>query len=184
MGGKHLEMIRGNSMDNWHNKPTVKKGDIGESIVDKHLLSKGFIPYHPGSPGSHPFDRLVASRDKKTIFIADTKSKPARRYYPDTGIDVRHYNQYKYIQDKYGIDVYIYFVDEDSGTIYGNYLNTLDKPYGIKHGNKSIYYPLVDRGIRYFPLTAMEQIGNIPKNELKKLREYSTRNPAYIEEDW
>ena len=170
-------------MSDWGSKVTVQKGDIGEAVVDNYLISKGFIPYHPNADGAHPFDRLVASRDKRTIFIADTKSKPARKYYPDTGIDVRHYEQYKFIQDKYHINVFIFFVDEDSGTIYGNVLSKLDEPK-TEFNPKTVGwvgYPLVQGGIRYFPLSAMEQIGKIPEDELLKLRKLSTRNMAYTE---
>ena len=171
-------------MSDWSGKVTVQKGDIGEAVVDSYLISKGFIPYRPVAGGAHPFDRLVASRDKRTIFIADTKSKPARTYYPDTGIDVRHYEQYKYIQDKYSIDVFIFFVDEDSGTIYGNMLTKLDEPkreFNFKTG-KVVSYPLIQGGIRYFPLSTMEQIGRIPEDELRQLRKLSTRNKAYTEQ--
>lgn len=168
-------------MSDWNSKVTVQKGNVGESVVDNYLISQGFIPYRPGSGGAHPFDRLVASRDKKTIYIADTKSKPARKYYPDTGIDVRHYQEYKYVQDKYSIDVFLFFVDEDRGTIYGNTLSELDKPRHEYNWNKGciINYPLVQGGIRYFPLSAMNQIGKIPDNEINALRNLSTRNQSY-----
>jgi hypothetical protein len=169
--------------NNWNEKTEVKKGNVGESVVDTYLIKQGLIPYAPNANGAHPFDRLVASKDKKTIFIAESKAKPARVIYPDQGINVRNYEDYKRIQEKHGIDVFLFFVDEDRGTVYGNLLSVLDKPrliHNIRVG-ASINYPLVEGGIRYFPLEAMEQIGPIPEEELALLRKYSTRNPQYTE---
>lgn len=163
----------------WHNMTTVKKGDIGEKIVSDWLISHGYIPYTPQAAGAHPFDKLCASRDKKTIFVAEVKSKPARTYYPDTGIDVRHYDDYKYIQSKYNIDVFLFFVDEDKRQIYGGKLSRLETQTEIIHNGKKISYPLEHRGIIYFPLSAMQIIGELTDNQAASLNQHSTRNEAY-----
>lgn len=163
----------------WQELVTVKKGNIGEAIVNSYLERMGFIPYSPDSEGAHPFDRLCASRDKKTIFIADSKAKPARTYYPDTGIDTRHYRDYMAIQRRHNLHVFIFFVDEDAGKVYGNFLHELDKHREIVHNGRTLNYPLVSKGIRYFPLVAMREIGEIPQKEVVKLRQLSTRNGAY-----
>jgi len=164
---------------NWNDKPQVKKGNIGEDIVKQYLINNGYIPYKPDAPGAHPFDHLCASRDKRNIFIADTKSKPARIYYPDTGINLKNYKEYKYIQEKHNLNVFIFFVDEDSANIYGNFLKVLDKEISIDHNGVRLDYPRIEKNIIYFPLISMKQIGKIPEKDLSMLRAYSTRNDAY-----
>ena len=153
--------------------------DINDSYTDKYLIKNGYIPYLPNAAGAHPFDRLVASRDKRKIFIADTKTKSRRKYYPDTGINIRHYNEYKYIQDTYGIDVFIFFVDEEQGIVYGNLLKNLDKSREIHHNGKKIMYPLEQGGIRYFSLENMITIADIPDIISKQLKQYTSKKDAY-----
>lgn len=124
----------------WQERKSVIKGNIGEGIVDDYLISKGIIPYAPKSEGAHPFDRLCATRDKRRIFIAETKSKASRNKYPDTGFPVRNYHDYMHVQETYGIDIWCFWVDEGHRMIYGNKLNQLiqprilewDQPIGVK----------------------------------------------------
>lgn len=168
-----------NTVMNWQDSPRVKKGNIGERLVKEYLINKGYIPYIPDAPGAHPFDLLVASADKRNIFIADSKAKPARKYYPDTGIDLRHYKEYTTIEDKHNLNVFLFFVDEDAGNVYGNFLKRLSEPREIIHIGIPYQYPLIHKGIIYFPLVSMIQIADIPKIDVDTLREYSTRNKAY-----
>lgn len=175
-------MIQKNSKD-WHSKTTVKKGDLGEFLVDKFLMSKGMIPYHPNINIAHPFDRLVASKNKKIICIVDIKTKARRNYYPDTGIDKKHYDEYTFLMKKYNIPVFLFFVDEMEGCIYGNYLHILSQPTDIKYKNKLLKYPLEQNGIIYFPLCLMRNIAKLDENEIQKLRQLSTRNYLYLKED-
>jgi hypothetical protein len=163
----------------WQSLTTVKKGNIGEKLVDQWLTSKGYIPYSPIATGAHPFDRLVASRDKKTIFIADSKTKAKRKYYPDTGIDIRHYKEYMHIQQKHNIHVFIFFVDEESMLIYGNFLARLDKSIAVYHKNKKINYPLLQHGIIYFPMVSMIEVCPIPKETAELMCYYTTKNDRY-----
>lgn len=169
---------------NWQDLQTVRKGNIGEKVVKDYLMDKGYIPYIPDAPGSHPFDLLVASPNKRQIFIADSKAKPARIYYPDTGIDLRHYNQYSYIEQKHNMNVFVFFVDEDNGKVYGNFLKKLTEPVEIEHNGKVLSYPKTEtdsRGITtiYFPLEKMLPVGDIPEDDISRLRELSQRNHSY-----
>ena len=160
--------------------PQAKKGALGESIVDVLIRSRGnWIPYKPTTDRVHPFDRLVAGGDKSTIFIADVKAKPRRKYYPDTGIDVSAYNTYQAISRKHRLNVFLFFVDEDEGEIYGEFINKLDHPRIIHHGKKTIQYPLVQNGIRYWPRASMRSFGALTKEQIKDLKELSTRNSVY-----
>lgn len=164
---------------NWQSFTTVKKGDVGEGLVNDWLISKGFIPYSPDAGGAHPFDRLVASRDKKTIFIADVKTKAKRKYYPDTGIDIKHYQEYKFIQKKYAIDVFIFFVDEEASKIYGNFIRTLDRPLNIIHNGKELNYPMEQNGIHYFSIENMKSIVDIPQAQAEQLKIFTTKKETY-----
>lgn len=158
-------------VNSWGDRPQVKKGDFAEDIVTKYLENKGFIVYEPVSNGAHGFDKL-AVRNKKQFVIAECKAKAKRKYYDDTGIDIRHYKEYKYAQEKHKIPVFIFFIDEHLGEIYGNFLKELEKPY------KS--YPLKQHGIIYFPMDSMRRdISNLTDGEVSFLKKHSTRNYSY-----
>lgn len=160
-------------------KKTTQKGAIGERIARQHLESKGLVVYEPVTDCAHPFDKLCATRNKRSLMIAEIKTKPSRRFYPDTGIDRRHYDDYMRIQAKYGIDVHLYFVDEDAKKIYGNKLTALIAPRQIFHNGKEIIYPLESKNIIYFPLEAMLHIADITESEAGDIAALSTRNLAY-----
>lgn len=165
---------------NWQNKKEVKKGNLGERIVERHLLQHGFVPYRATTDNAaHPFDRLVASRDKKSISIAEIKTKAHRTYYPDTGINIEHYNDYTAISIKHNMAVFIFFVDEHKKEIYGNFLSELDKPCTVTHNNKILQYPLNHGNIRYFPLCKMQKISELTEIEAKVLSKLSARNYDY-----
>lgn len=161
-------------------KPETRKGALGEAIVHRHLESRGLIVYQPQTDGAHPFDNLCASRDKKTIVIAEVKTKPRRLYYPDTGIDIRHYNDYMHIQTKYGIPVFLYFVDAESEKrIYGNKLIVLIASRQVEHNGKLLTYPIKSKGIIYFPLDAMLHVADLDAGDTQEIAALTTRNEHY-----
>jgi hypothetical protein len=168
--------------------PTVQKGYMGEAEVDKYLIGKGIVPYSPITGVAHPFDRLCASQDKKRIFIAECKAKASRSRYPDTGINLSSYQDYKNIMEIYKIDVWLFFVDEYLKKIYGNSLSELEKPREIIIPWRGpTNYPLIDRSkygkdIIYFPLVAMIDVCEIDPQIALKLRQLSTRNYEYSED--
>ena len=165
----------------WHDRQQVKKGDAGEALVDAYLIGKKIIPYMPVFDGAHPFDRLLATPDKKKLFIADVKTKARRNYYPDTGIDVRHFDEYVSISEKYGMDVFLFFVDELERRIYGGWLSDLKKHRVIFVKGKSVEYPLVQKNIVYFPLEAMKDICSLSESESEMLTSLNTRTHDYVE---
>jgi Holliday junction resolvase len=163
----------------WDDLKTVKKGNFAEKIVDDFLEEKGFVIYNPSTKGPHAFDRL-AIREKKDIIIAECKAKASRKYYPDTGINYKHYKEYKYIENKYKIPVFIFFIDELKKQIYGNFLTKLEQ----KTENKNIQYPFIQKTkksieIIYFPLLHMINVCNLDDEQVKYLKENSTRNYEY-----
>lgn len=147
-------------------------------MIQKWLETKGFVVYKPITFAAHAFDKL-AIKDKKQAIIVETKSKAARKYYPDTGINVKHYREYKFISKKHRLPVFIFFVDENVGKIYGNWLSILEKEEIIIHNGKTLIYPLVDRGIIYFPLEKMRFIAMLDLETIEKLKYHSTRNYKY-----
>ncbi len=161
----------------WEDRETAKRGTVGEDIVDAYLEKRGIIPYKPNSKYAHAFDRLGVSKDKKNLFIVEVKTKPARDYYPDTGIDVRHFNEYKYLQDKYSLKIFIFFVDDQRGEVYGNFLNKLMAPKERTDIGKT--YPLIERNIIYFPLSNTISITKLTDPQIREIRKHSTRNTHY-----
>jgi len=166
----------------FNERASSKKGKVGERLVDAWLRDQGYVPYAPVVENkAHPFDRIVASENKREIFVAECKTKPARTEYHDTGIDVRHYNDYKHIMEKYGLGIFLFFVDEDKREIYGGYLAELDcqcheeKP----DGSRLLSYPLVRGGIRYFPLSAMLPVCQLTDDEVAEIKPYTRRNKRW-----
>lgn len=164
-----------------------KKGQVGEQIVDDLILNAGkFIPYAPVLDNAHVFDRLIASTDKRKLMIIEIKAVDARDYYPDTGISIGHCKEYKYIQDKYNIDIWILFVDSKLKKIYGNSLNKLIEKAEVEHGNKLLKYPKIKPNfsavggkIIYFPLINMVDISELTDEQCKELKKFN--NKGYTE---
>lgn len=170
---------------NWQDKIEVKKGNLGEDIIDKYIQSLGLIPYFPNHDGAHPFDRLCATQNKRYLCIVDAKAKARRTYYPDTGINLKTYEEYKYLRNKYTIDIWLFFVDEDTKSIYGGKLKELEKEVIISWRNKNIRYPRRERNKRgifeiYFPVDYMKTIHELSDIEVAELKKYSNRSYKYF----
>ena len=164
--------------------PQTKKGSLGEQELDKYLLSKGIIPYMPIANAAHPFDRLCATADKKRLYVAECKTKASRSAYPDTGINKRSFDEYVYIREKYGIDVWLFFIDEFRMEIYGNLLSELEKPHKINYNNKVIEYPWIQESwnktkIIYFPLEKMIKVSDISAEAAEQMKLLSNRSYGY-----
>ena len=167
----------------WDELASVKKGDIGERIVDEWLKNRGMVIYTPKTTGVHPFDRLCAKKDKKYVCIVEVKTKAARNHYPDTGINIRHYTEYKYIKDKYGIDIWLFFVDEYKKKVYGQELGALLKFHMQIVNGKRNYWPKFDKNIVYFHLNNMTNIADLTDDDARMLKELSRRSYEYKEEE-
>jgi hypothetical protein len=158
-----------------------RKGKIGEVLFDEYLSKRGITtPYAPSSDGKHPFDRLLVSNDKKTLFIVDVKAVSARDKYPDTGISMTHYEEYLFIQSRYNIEVWICFVDSKKGTLYGNSLDRMSAPCSIDHSRGTLKYPMVENNftavggkIIYFPLAKMEIFKELSEEDKRMLESCS-----------
>jgi len=160
----------------WEKMPQVKKGDLGEKIVRKYLEAKGWVIYEPVGNMAHFTDKF-AVKDKKEIILIEVKTKPKLNYYDGTGFDFRSYNQYKILSHKHNMRVFIFFVDEMLGKIYGNFLSELEKPIIYKKKN----YPFFLNKIIIFPLCYMKLVKILNENEILEIKKYNTRNYEYLQ---
>lgn len=164
---------------NFNQLQTTQKGKIGENIVRKWLEDKGWIIYEAVTEKAHAFDKL-AIKDKNQMVLVEVKTKARRTYYPDTGIDIRSYESYKLLSEKHNLPVWLFFVDEMIGEIYGNKLSFLEEKVKTSDGRE---YPLKQGGIIYFPLERMYKIAVLDTNKVLEIKKLNTRNYEYIAED-
>ena len=77
------------------------------------------------------------------------------------------------------MDFLLIFVDEIKKEIYGNLFSELEKEEIIKHKNKILKYPLIQKDIIYFPLKKMVHFDNLSNEEAKLIWEKNTMNKLY-----
>ena len=163
----------------WQMKLSVKKGNIGEQIVQGYLEKRGHVVYKCITKGAHAFD-LMAIKDKKIIRIAEVKSK-ARMKNKETGINLSNYKEYIAILEKYNLDTFIFFVDDIEERIYGNYISAIKNPVSIDN----VKYPYTKRlkkdgvQVTFFHTAVMKQIVKLSKEEVEELKKHTTRNSNY-----
>ena len=161
---------------NFNDKQTTRKGKLGESIVRKYMEDRGWIIYEPETDKPHAFDK-VAIKDKDKICLLEVKTKARRNFYNDTGIDIRHYLEYKNISEKYHLPIFLFFVDEMLGKVYGNKLSYLEEKIKTSDGTQ---YPLEQKGIIYFPLERMKPIAILDIKSVMEIKQLNTRNYEYL----
>jgi len=166
-------------MIDFENLKSTQKGNLGESIVDGMLRDQGFVIYKPERGLAHAFDRLII-KNKQILLIAEVKTKAKRKYYPDTGIEYKHYKEYKNIMKKHNLEVMLFFVDEEMKSIYGGKLSDLDIPQSFTFKNKEITYPKVELGIIYFHIDVMEKYSDIDEIYYQELSELSNKKSDYF----
>ena len=131
-------------MKNFSDLPATQKGTYGENIVKNIFMDYGLICYTPQNENiAHPFDLILIDRNNLTMRFADVKTKPRRYVREDTGINIKHFNEYKKFADKYQVDFMIIFVDEYEKRIYGNSFRKLERSKQFIDGDY-IYWKLED----------------------------------------
>jgi hypothetical protein len=165
---------------------TTRKGEIGENIVEQYLRDQGFQTYKSTDlDNSHTTDFLGIRRGK--VMVCDAKAKPLRVNRCDTGIDLVHWHRYKALGEAHGMRVFIFFVDEDLGLVYGNFLDVLDCIHlhkSMKTGARVLpAYPLTENNgkdeIRYYEYCDMLQLAKLTPQQIAELKSLSTRDPKY-----
>jgi len=152
----------------WQDKPEVKKGDIGEDIVDCILSNMGYSSFKNNDNCSHPIDRIYIHRKTHDIKVIDVKCKQLRDKYPDTGFPFSNFKVYRDINK--AITVEIWFVDCVKGEIYGN---TLDKLKEMKIVNGKTYpspESNVDGTIIYFPYENMVKYAYLTEEQIEVIK--------------
>lgn len=152
----------------WQNKTEVKKGNIGEEIILEYLESKDFIVYKSITDGAHLID-YFGLYGNKDVYSFEVKTKRRRAFFPDTGFEYRHWQEYLKLNDKYNINIFFFFVDDFEKCIYGNWLSELKNEVKIIANGEQVV----------FPLKNMKKIANLSKEDIIKLRSYTTENYSY-----
>lgn len=159
---------------------TVKKGDIGESIIKEMLEARGYIIMQPTSNAPHPFD-MVAVRDKSEFMLVEVKTKARMQRRKETGINQANFKYYYEACQKHNFRLFLVFVDEHPAEqrIYGNYLDVLEEQEVIN----GITYPYTEKlkggVVRFYPLSKMKTLTRLTPEQVKTLRENTNRNYNY-----
>lgn len=156
----------------------LQKGEIGEQIVRDHLEKKGWVVYQPKTTGAHCFD-ILAILKKQTAIAMDVKAKSRLNKYPATGINQKHFEEYKAFGDKHVMPFWVIFVDEMQKTIYGNCLEELEKPRVVDGISYPFKMQTSGATVRIWPLEAMKQIATIDGDSAEKLTSFNQRNYEY-----
>jgi len=168
----------------WSDAVTVKKGDYAEDIVRSIAEQYGYIVYRPVGDKAHAIDGFAVKFAPKDLIIIgiECKAKSRRNFYEDTGFNYSNFLIYKKIQEKYKIEVFIFFIDEHLAEIYGNFLKELSKKCVVN----GLKYPRVEtcRGkkIIFFPISNMiRNIFSLDTKKVEVLKKFSSRNYEYNE---
>jgi hypothetical protein len=162
----------------WSKRIHVLRATFGENLAFP-WLKKQFVVYRAPDE-RHPIDFLCAGceaqqPDQWLIFGVDVKTKPARTFYPDTGIDLKCYQEYKALK----LPIRLIFVDENECAMYYGDLDELEEERVVEHLLDKLRYPLTQNGIIYFPRAAMHLIRALTTAECDYLRKLNTAKPDY-----
>ena len=91
----------------------LKKGELGERIIQKYFEARGWIVYRPFTKNkAHYFDAL-ATKDKEKVIAIDVKTKARLNNWKAQGINIKSYNEYKRFIDKVNVPFYLIFIDDN-----------------------------------------------------------------------
>lgn len=151
----------------WDDKKEVKKGNIGESIIQDFLIEKGFIFYRPAIDGAHKIDFFAhKSGAKKKVIAVEVKSKRRMAFRLETGFNYSNYLHYKEILEDHNIDTFFFFVDDFEECIYGAWLSQLGE--GCRIGDVIVW-----------SLRLMKVIRKLTKEEVSHLKNKTNERIDY-----
>lgn len=153
---------------NWEDKIEVKKGNIGEDIIQSFLENKGWIIYKPTTKNKAHFFDMVCTYNKDKIICIDVKTKARLNKWAAQGIDLKHYNNYIDAQKIMNTPFYIIFIDDKLGDVH-----LLDLTKGIKSF-------MVNEYIIAWYLKDMNYLFNIGDDKIKILSEFDSRNYMFL----
>lgn len=163
-------------------KTTTQKGNVGERIVREYLAQKGFVVYQTNcTEHAHGFD-MLAMRNKEQMIVVEVKAKAKRDCCPDTGINLKHYNEYKAIQAKHNLPIFLVFVDEKLGEVYGDWLSALEADHSMFRNDTYPYVRPHGRNgepIIYFYQPNMRKLATLTQDEIIELKQLTTGKNTY-----
>jgi hypothetical protein len=152
----------------------LKKGAIGEALIQSILEKRGWVVYKPITDGAHAFD-MLSIRDKKAAVAIDVKTKPRLNKWNATGVNQSHFVEYQKFSQKHNMPFWIIFVDEGLRRIYGNDLEELEKPRRVD----GFSFPAImdwQPQVRIWSLESMKIIGGIKEDLAEEISSFSQRN--------
>jgi hypothetical protein len=163
-------------MTTWNDQKSDKKGKYAEQLVDDWMADKLYYKWKP-EDGQHLIDRAYCLPNGEP-FWADIKAQARMNNWEETGIKTNHWLTYKQFPK-----VYLFFVDEMLGKVYGNWLHVLEEPRTVF----GIVYPITRNIIlrgrpekrRMYPLCAMNDLFILNQTHINKLKELSDRSYEY-----
>ena len=154
-----------------------KKGALGETVVRRILEENGWVVYQPMTNGPHQFD-MMCIKNKRSAVAFDIKAKARMNKFPCTGVNQKHFDEYKRFSERHLMPFWIVFVDEGMRSIYGNTIEELEKPR-IEGGISYPWTPNWKAALRLWPLSAMRTIADISEKEAVELNGLSQRSYEY-----
>jgi len=149
----------------WEEKDQVKKGNIGEAIVQSYLEGRGWTVYTPKTKGAHWFD-LLCCKGKEQVIALDVKTKARFNKWNAQGINIRSYNQYLNFLEVSSINFYLIFIDDKTGDVHLADLNEIKNKGFTPNNDKLIAWKLTD----------MKLLFRIEDKMIEKLSSFDTRN--------
>lgn len=145
----------------------LKKGELGENIIQNYLENKGWIVYRPFTKDkAHYFD-IIATKDKEKVIAIDIKTKARLNNWAAQGINIKAYNEYIKFANTINVPFYLIFIDDKSGDVHLAELIKLKNEF-----NPTPY-------IIAWPLTEMTFMFNIGQDNINELSKLDQRNYNY-----
>ena len=155
----------------------LEKGALGESVVRQILEASGWVVYQPMTSGPHQFD-MMCIKNKRSAVAFDIKAKARMNKFPCTGVNQKHFEEYKRFSQRHLMPFWIVFVDEGMRSIYGNTIDELEKPR-VEGGISYPWTPNWRSALRLWPLSAMRTIADISPEDAAALRALNQRSYGY-----
>jgi len=140
------------------------------------------IVYHHGKPHKIDFDITEDASTMPFRYLVDVKGTEERREYYDYGFNDYQYQNYRRLQEEYGIPVRIYFCDWHTGTCVGNDLDNLDQHHVERNKKgKLATYPMrlpkckmptgETRDMINFPTIHLRKVFDLLESEITALKQ-------------
>ena len=159
------------------------KGEVGEGIVEKLLNEKGYIIYKSNRNDIGHWLDWICIKNKTKAIAVDIKTKSRLTYINATGIDEQYFQEYVKFSKEHNMPFVLIFVDEFTKTIYGNTIDELQKP--MLDGNReypSFIKTKFGKELHLWSLKSMKHLSNLSEEDVKKIKENSSRNYDYPKE--